>query len=379
MTTTLDRCTAPCRARLEVQIEETPFANDWDLWVFPPDRKTDSGGIEVCDSLDAAREKLHAGKKVLLDAHQLGSKDNAKFARFKPVYWSAWMFRGQYTLARSCATDHPALANFPTEDHYDWQWEELCRNARAFRLDGLPLEYEPIVQPICDFHFNWKLGAVFELRSREGGSLLVCGYDITNDLSIRPAARQFRESLLAYMNSNRFAPRTEADDALLSRIIPVVKAAPVATPGSFEQAALFVKAGAKHLASGNVAWKPELDDAKIAAAGFGYRVECHAVWRDESGAAWWGDKNIRIEVRIPKPKRYDFYVHFHDWNNNGRDGNIRFLGREYELGAHNGAGKWIKLEVRPEDCLDGKIVLEAETTAGPNLMITKLALVPREP
>ncbi|MCX6928185.1 MAG: hypothetical protein NT154_33995 [Verrucomicrobia bacterium] len=31
---------------------------------------------------------------------------------------------------------------------------------------------------------------------------------------------------------------------------------------------------------------------------------------------------------------------------------------------------------RREDCLDGKIVLDAETTAGPNLMITAVALMP---
>jgi len=30
-----------------------------------------------------------------------------------------------------------------------------------------------------------------------------------------------------------------------------------------------------------------------------------------------------------------------------------------------------------EDCLDGKIVLEAEPTSGPNLQVTGVALVPR--
>jgi len=32
-----------------------------------------------------------------------------------------------------------------------------------------------------------------------------------------------------------------------------------------------------------------------------------------------------------------------------------------------------------EDCLDGRLVLDAETTAGPNLMITDVVLLPRKP
>lgn len=374
----LDRGPAPARVRLEVRIDGTDFANDWDLWVFPPEKLTGVAGVEICDSLEGALANLRAGKKVLLDAHKLGAKDNASFARFKPAYWSAWMFKGQYTLGALVRNQHPALAEFPTGNHFDWQWEDLCRNARAFRLDGLPLDYQPIVQPICDFHFDWKLGSVFELRPREGGSLLVCGYDITGNLAKRPAARQLRESLLAYMNSSRFAPRTEADAALLAKIIPVVKSAPVAMPGGFEKAVLYVKAGAKHPSSGDVPWKPELDEVKIGEAGFDYTIECNAVWKDETGTAWYADGKLRLEVRIPKPNLYDLYVHFHDWNDNGREGIITFEGREYELGKHTGAGKWVKLEVLREDCLDGKIALEATATAGPNLQVTAIALVPKE-
>jgi beta-galactosidase len=228
----LERCPAPCRARLEVRLAGTPFANDWDVWIFPrakeiQKRSSEPGGIEVCDTLDGTLAKLRAGKKVLLDAHKLGSKDNANYARFRPAYWSAKMFAGQYTLGALVKADHPALAAFPTQNHFDWQWEELCRNARAFRLDGLPLEYQPIVQPICDFHFNWKLGSLFELRGPQGGALLVCGYDISDNLANRPAARQLRESLLAYMNSSRFAPQTTVDESRLAKLIP---APPVKSP-----------------------------------------------------------------------------------------------------------------------------------------------------
>lgn len=218
VTARLDRCAAPCRARLEVRLDATPWANDWDVWVFPQESEPAAGDVEVCDTLDGALARLREGKKVLLDAHRLGAEDNAALARFKPVFWSAAMFKGQFTLGALVRAEHPALVTFPTEGHLDWQWEELCRNARAFRLDGLPADYRPIVQPICDFHFNWKLGSIFELRLRDGGPLLVCGYDVTGSLASRPAARQLRGSLLAYMNSPRFAPRTVVDEALLARM-----------------------------------------------------------------------------------------------------------------------------------------------------------------
>ncbi len=378
VTVKLDHCTAPGRVRLEVRLEGTPFANDWDIWVFSTAAMTTpaTGAVEICYTLDAAMKKLRAGKKVLFDAHRSGTKDNASFARFKPAYWSAWMFKGQYTLGALVRNGHPALKYFPTDNHYDWQWEELCRSGRGFRLDGLPLDYQPIIQPICDFHFDWKLGSVFELRVGEG-KLLVCGYDITSQLDRRPAARQLRASLLDYMNSAAFAPQTPADAQRLAAIIPTTRNAPVAMPKNFENAVLYVKAGANDPSNGNVPWKPELDDAKVTEAGFGYDVKCNAIWKDGTGTAWWGDSKLVIEVRIPTPKIYDFYVHFHDWNDNGREGKIKFEGREYELGAHSGPGKWVKLEVLREDCLDGKVIIEATPTAGPNLQITAIVLVPR--
>ncbi len=378
LTASLAHCTAPGRARLEVRLDGTRFANDWDIWVFPATNHiaTAPEGIEICDSLDTALAQLHAGKKVLLDAHLLGSKDNASFARFKPAYWSAWMFKGQYTLGALVRNAHPALQQFPTENHYDWQWDDLCSHGRGFRLDGLPLDYQPIVQPIGDFHFNWKLGSIFELRVGSG-QLLLCGYDISSHLDHRPAARQLRTSLLAYMQSSAFHPRTEATPELLTKMIPIVRTAPVAMPGNFGNAVLYVQAGGHDTTGGDVPWTPALDDARITEAGFGYNVQCNAVWKDDTGTAWWSDKQLRIEIKIPTPNIYDLYVHFHDWNDNGREGKIKFAGREYELGPHNGAGKWVKLEVLREDCLSGKIVLEASPTSGPNLQVTAIALVPR--
>ena len=69
---------------------------------------------------------------------------------------------------------------------------------------------------------------------------------------------------------------------------------------------------------------------------------------------------MRLEIGCTRPDLYDLYVHFHDWNNGGRTGQINFEGRCYELGPHAGEGTWVKLDVMREDALDQKLLLEAQ-------------------
>ncbi|MDR3689904.1 MAG: glycoside hydrolase family 2 TIM barrel-domain containing protein [Fimbriimonas sp.] len=376
MSVRLGPCSHAYRARLEAKLLGTPYANDWDIWVFPDPVPAPTDQIVVCDDLETAASMLKHGKKVLLDAHRMGSRENAKYARFKPVYWSASMFGGQYTLGALVRNDSPALSGFPTDNHFDWQWEELCRNARGFRLDGFPLDYQPIVQPICDFHFNWKLGSIFELKPAFGGSLLVCGYDVTDDLAHRPAARTLRASLLAYMASSRFAPRTPVTQKQLVRMMPTLNPAPVSNAPNMSQALVHVIAGGNHPSSGDVPWSTAVDRVQTTSPGFGYSVQCNAVWKDEVGTAWFGSPRLRIDVKAPKPGSFVLFVHFHDWNDEGRSGRLLFGGKEYELGPHAGAGVWVRFPVRPEDCPNGQISLIAEPTSGPNLMVTQIALLP---
>ena len=69
------------------------------------------------------------------------------------------------------------------------------------------------------------------------------------------------------------------------------------------------------------------------------------------------------------------YVYFHDWNSNGREADINFEGRDFTLGKHDGEGKWVKLHVMREDSNDGILKLKVKATKGPNIMISKMALL----
>ena len=70
-----------------------------------------------------------------------------------------------------------------------------------------------------DFHLNHRYATLFEAATATGGKLLVCGYDLDAKLDGRPAARQLRASLMAYVGSDRFAPPTVIDPAALDGVL----------------------------------------------------------------------------------------------------------------------------------------------------------------
>jgi len=199
------------RLNLEISVRNTPFVNDWDVWVFPEDGAAEApANVTVCDRMEPALDALKKGQRVLLLAHGLGSKDNRRYAAWKPVFWmGAWKEQNPDTeiLGARVNREHPALAGFPTDSHLDWQWHDLCDGARGFVLDTLPPDYLPIVQPVSDFRFSHKLGSLFELGTKDGGRLLVCGYNLSDKLAERPAARELRRSLLKYAAGPAFAPK----------------------------------------------------------------------------------------------------------------------------------------------------------------------------
>ena len=128
--------------------------------------------------------------------------------RFLPVFWSFGMFKKQPgVLGVLCDPAHPALTEFPTEMHSDWQWWSLTEGTNAFILDELPADVTPVVQVIDDFHRNHKLGMVLEARVG-AGKLLLCSLPLAEDLSVQPVRRQMLTSLLAYTSSVSWSPAT---------------------------------------------------------------------------------------------------------------------------------------------------------------------------
>ena len=180
--------------------------NTWNFWVYP--KQIDAAipaGITVTRSFDDAEKTLAAGGKVLF-VPNLADLDwsSPPLARV-PVFWNALMGpTWSRMLGLWCDTNSPALAHFPTASFCDWQWTDLVRNARAINLDQLPPDLTPIVSAIDDWNRNHKLGVLVE-ASVGPGKLLLCALN----LDARPGAQQLRRSLLDYMASAAFQPKTK--------------------------------------------------------------------------------------------------------------------------------------------------------------------------
>ncbi len=208
ITVALDRIHQPSALTLAVTFARVE--NHWNLWAYPmASDAPEPAGVLVTRSLDdTALRTLQDGGKVVLLAHGVKNPHTARTG-FESVYWSAGWWGNKFSsLGVLCDPQHPALKEFPNDGGSDWQWRDLCAGATTFELTGAPAGFRPIVQPVPDFHYNALLGQVFEARIGKG-SLLVCGYDLTSDLERRPAARQFRRSLLRYVGSAAFRPTTE--------------------------------------------------------------------------------------------------------------------------------------------------------------------------
>lgn len=366
-----------CQLTISLEIIGTTYKNSWHIWVFPS-AQTEEKMEEVLftTSLSKALKQLEQGGKVLLQADQLGNVKNRVYAAFNPVFWSATWFVGQDTDVSGAfiRSGHPALQKFPTSDVMDWQWKDVCENARGFVLNELPKEYFPIVQPVNDFHHGNKLGTIFELKTKEGGKLLVCGYNITDNLDQRPATRQLRASLMHYIASSTFNPSQQVGTEWLEQTLTDMQSV-LKQESQSENASLYIKAGASFSEFGATKWKPELDMA-IKGEGFDYLVICDGIWQDDNGAFWHG-KKMSVEIDVKYPQLLELKLYFYDSKKQTRQGLIRCEDMpEVILGKHS-KDTSISIPVTRENCLDGKIKIDIECTSGSNLMLEKLILSPR--
>ena len=219
---------APARYEIELKLAGTAFHNRYPIWLYPDSVDTTAPpGVTVARSFDDnIRRKLDGGGSVVL-IPELRDSDQTSPVLFMTDFWCYPMFKritdstkrqpSPGTMGLLIDPAHPALREFPTAVHTDWQWWHLVKNSRAFVLDGTPLEYKPEVQVIDNVFRNHKLGLVFETRVGKG-KLLVCGVDLPG-LSARPEARQLMRSLLSYAASGDFHPPAELSPRLLAEVL----------------------------------------------------------------------------------------------------------------------------------------------------------------
>ena len=204
------------KVTLALSIDGTPYRNDYSLWIYPAADKEVAPSEDICvtDDLDAHLKYLTEGGKVLWFPSKDKHKDQTVGGLFQTDYWYYRMFRticenldrpvSPGTLGILTDPGHPALADFPTEFHTNWQWFPIIKQSYPMILDRLSDDYRPIVQVIDNVERNHKLGLLFEFKVGNG-KLLVCMSDL-KAVQDKPEARQFYRSILEYMESSAFAP-----------------------------------------------------------------------------------------------------------------------------------------------------------------------------
>jgi hypothetical protein len=204
--------TQASRLTLEVSIENTPYINNWHIWVYPEKLpEITPKNIYISDTLDNQTIKvLENGGTVFLQAAGkiLKGKEIAQW--FQPVFWNTSWFkmRPPHTLGIACNPNHPIFNYFPTESHSNLQWWELLHKAQVINFEDFPGKFQPLVQSIDTWFMNRKIGILAEMEVGKG-KLMICSVDLKKDLDKRIVARQLLYSLTKYINSPDFKPTTQ--------------------------------------------------------------------------------------------------------------------------------------------------------------------------
>ncbi|TRX71151.1 sugar-binding domain-containing protein [Carboxylicivirga sp. M1479] len=201
-------------SKFQLQVDVEGFINTWDFWVYPSELpKVESDALVVSSFNEAAIATLENGGSVLLTVEK-GSitveKGGDVAVGFSSMFWNTAWTNGQkpHTLGILCDPTHPALAEFPTEYHSNWQWWDATSHSNAINIEGFENTPQPIVRIIDDWVTNRNLALVFEAKVGKG-KLVMAGVDLQSALDKRPEARQMLYSLQKYMAEDSFNPQTK--------------------------------------------------------------------------------------------------------------------------------------------------------------------------
>jgi beta-galactosidase len=302
----LSKFKAPGAYKLIVGLKNTAFENDWNFWVYPPNlTETEPKNIFITHSWDEAETRLQTGAKVLYMPRKADLNWTSPPLDTIPVFWTRYMNPAWgRMLGLWIDNKHAALAKFPTDSFFDWQWTEIVKNARVINLDRFPKNLQPIVQPIDDWNRNYKLGMIFEAKVGRG-KLLVSSADLENNLDERIVARQLRRSILDYMASPKFDPQVAV------------------TPENFRQVLfdtrVMKKLGAKALTVGD--------------AGFAIDGDPNTFWL--AGDAKKDRQNQELTISFPNAVAFSGLVVMPRQNHREHEGDVReFLIQTSDDGAN---------------------------------------------
>ncbi|WP_299063258.1 sugar-binding domain-containing protein [uncultured Polaribacter sp.] len=211
--------------KLTLSIAVNEFKNSWDVWVYPNEKSIieTTKNYKVANRLDKkTMAYLKNGGSVLLNitkgdiTPEYGGEIGIGFSS---IFWNTSWTKEQkpHTLGIFCDPKHPALADFPTEYHSNWQWWDAMSHSNAIIFDQIP-EINPIVRVIDDWFKNRKAALLFEAKVGKG-KLLFSGIDLHTNLEERLEAKQLLYSLENYVSSDAFNPKIDLKEKQLKQML----------------------------------------------------------------------------------------------------------------------------------------------------------------
>lgn len=198
---------------LELNSDDGLTANNYDFWVYP-EKSKDVKNIDITDNIEEAISLLEKGRKVLLCPDSASVAYTTLPPLFTTDFWSFEMYRTlckKLNLEPSPGTfgllineEHPALSEFPTSTHTDWQWYPIVNNSRPLIIDRLPPVINPIIEVIDNPQRSLPLALMLEFNLAKGKLVILMVDKNKTEESIE--GKWLIQSVKEYMGSKNFRP-----------------------------------------------------------------------------------------------------------------------------------------------------------------------------
>lgn len=220
------------RLTVILEVVDRELRNEWPIWVYESKGKAEESTNEILvkRSLDDEMEQaLARGERVLFLAKD-AELSNSVPGKFYPVFWSPVHFETADPCGIYVHDAHPALKGFPTAEFAEYPWKDLLEQSVSLVInDDVP--FDPIVQVIPNFYHQRKLTNLTEYNIGKG-KLFICGIDLERDMESRPAAAQLRRSIMNYMRSEYFVPKSSMGIEELRKLLECESSLSLGSVGS---------------------------------------------------------------------------------------------------------------------------------------------------
>ncbi len=357
----------PSPSQLRLEAIAGSATNDWTVWVYPiANRKSQIANVRMTDKLDAETIRfIENGGHVLFLGH---ASTHTVPVDFPNPIWNPFGGSVQ-TCGLLINAQHPALAEFPTATHSDWQWRDLLEpEARAFVLNDLPHEAEPLVELIDQPLRALRIGALIEAGVGKG-ALVATSLDLDSSVS----GRQLKNSLLDYLSSDRCKPALQLTAEQAARLLVGNRFQIVEKPPANAAVMLDVEASANMKTENASAWKIANDKITKQTECFTYNFPPSRFdpWKSTPQVSWmkngkpaWMSRNFTLHLHCPSNFTGSVYLQFRDADSGKALAAVQSGGDACYIGPHGGDGKWISLRVTPADLKNGELEITIGKPAG---------------